>query len=293
MPVRKTVYVAIDFNMKLPCVLMRIDKSNVEIETEAKIARKYFPLYTQRAEIPNHSLVISRYASLPYHLELEKDLACCGSQLLNNTVRHNWVANILNWYDILGDLTPKTWTSPQDIPDNISLVVKGRTNSRKHEWNRRMFANNKDEAIEVAKKLMDDYLISEQGVIYREYVPLVTFDKGLYDLPITAEWRVFLLDGEILTSGYYWSSMLEDEEKYETEVTEEVLETAKLAWTKLSSSYPDSYMFTPIPRFLVIDIAKTQDGRYIVIELNDGQMSGLSACSADELYKNLERTVFW
>jgi hypothetical protein len=37
-----------------------------------------------------------------------------------------------------------------------------------------------------------------------------------------------------------------------------------------------------------MDIAKTQSGEWIVIELNDGQMSGLSENDPNVLYKNLK-----
>jgi len=43
--------------------------------------------------------------------------------------------------------------------------------------------------------------------------------------------------------------------------------------------------------FYVIDVAKTQSGEWIVIELNDGQFSGLSAIDPNDLYMNL-KTVF-
>jgi len=44
-------------------------------------------------------------------------------------------------------------------------------------------------------------------------------------------------------------------------------------------------------RFFVIDVARTAEGKWIVVELNDGQQSGLSAIKPDDLYKNLKDSL--
>lgn len=44
--------------------------------------------------------------------------------------------------------------------------------------------------------------------------------------------------------------------------------------------------------FYVVDVAKTDEGNWIVIELNDGQMSGLSANPPKIFYKNLYQIIF-
>lgn len=43
--------------------------------------------------------------------------------------------------------------------------------------------------------------------------------------------------------------------------------------------------------FFVLDLAKTKAGKWILIEMNDGQMSGLSENNADELYANLAKAI--
>ena len=43
--------------------------------------------------------------------------------------------------------------------------------------------------------------------------------------------------------------------------------------------------------FFVIDIAQKEDGDWIIIEVNDGQQSGLSENSADILYQNLYNSI--
>jgi hypothetical protein len=43
--------------------------------------------------------------------------------------------------------------------------------------------------------------------------------------------------------------------------------------------------------FVVIDVAKTVSGEFIVVELNDGQMSGLSDVDPDVLYRNMNEAL--
>jgi hypothetical protein len=50
-------------------------------------------------------------------------------------------------------------------------------------------------------------------------------------------------------------------------------------------------LLAPHIPFGVVDVAQARDGRWIVIETNDGQMSGLSCVNPDELYDNMARAL--
>jgi len=41
----------------------------------------------------------------------------------------------------------------------------------------------------------------------------------------------------------------------------------------------------------VVDVARTESGEWIVIELNDGQQSGLSDNDPDQLYSNMKKML--
>ena len=43
--------------------------------------------------------------------------------------------------------------------------------------------------------------------------------------------------------------------------------------------------------FYAVDIAETAEGKWIVVELNDGMMSGTSENNLDELYGNFARVI--
>jgi len=190
-----------------PTILFRKD---LDSETEFKVAQQYFPVVDHRAACPPDALVIPRYSALPYYRELERDIQWHGGELINSWHQHRWIANF-EYYDELRDFTPETWNDymfPQ-APEG-AFVVKGRTNSRKFEWNRLMFAENKRQATHIGVKLAQNEFIGPQGLIYRRYIPLRTFEVGLNDLPFTNEWRFFFYQQSLLSYGYYWSSAMDD-----------------------------------------------------------------------------------
>ncbi len=293
-------------------------------DDEFNAARALFPVHERRTQIQPGSLVIPRYSALPFYRELEADVQALGAQLINSYAQHRFAADIMQWYPVLGDqaepyddleddestpgrmgLTPRTWSVWGDLPKAMSFVVKGATNSRKHEWNKRFFAPSRDDVPRIADSLMDDALLVEQGIVVREFVPLRTFAIGINGLPITNEWRVFCLDGQIVDAGYYWAS----EPDYEWSGVDEVDALAADCYL----THPDGALRlrptlegqAPLPaaaracaeealrrigdriNFVVIDVAERASGGWIVIELNDGSMSGLSCIPPTRFYSKL------
>jgi len=231
-------------------------------------------------QIKSDDLVIGRYSVLPFYKELEDDIKSVNAKLINTYKQHKYVADCKNWAVDLDGLTPKTWTRLEDLPEDGPFVLKGETNSKKFLWKSHMFAEDKKRAIEIHSLLCADSLIGEQDIIIRQYIPLHTYMIGLQDLPITKEFRFFILNGRVISSGYYWSSHVE-------EIKE------KLGKIPSSQEVPIEFMAKAINsiksniNFFTIDVAQTESGEWIVIELNDGQMSGLSENNPEVLYANL------
>jgi hypothetical protein len=138
-----------------------------------------------------------------------------------------------------------------------------------------MFAETRSDVPRVVSTLMDDSLIRDQGVCVREYIPLRRLDTGINGLPISNEWRLFFLGQNLLSYGYYWSNF-EDTKPYD--------ELPKEAFDLIDQITP---IISKNVNFYVVDIAETRSGEWIVIELNDGQMSGISMIDPWELYSNL------
>lgn len=259
------------------------DTSNDELEA----IDEFFPSTFMRTAVPHRIgnepewLVIGRYSVLPYYNELVKDLRFRYASLVNNYEQHQFLADLGQWYEVLKDITPRTWGSGFDVlPENKSFVLKGQTNSKKFNWNTHMFAKDKESVRVVLSRLLDDTLIGRQDIYVREYVPLVTYCHGINGLPITKEFRFFVLYGEVLCGGFYWSSHIEEVTKANggklpsaEEVPQDLLE---IVTTKLGH----------IP-FYSVDIAQTITGDWTVVDLNDGQMSGLSEISPRALYMSM------
>jgi hypothetical protein len=253
-------------------------RGSIREKDELAVARNYFRVVETRCTCDN-TMVIGRYSCLPFYSELEKDLVYHGSSLINSYDQHLWVANF-DYYEDLLDFTFESWddrTYPLSGYDG-PVVVKGRTNSRKHNWNTLMFANNRREAVEVAIRLRQDDLIGPQGLVYRKYVPLVTYEMGLNGLAFTNEWRCFFLGDRLIAHGYYWT---EAEDVDTPRLSKEGM-TFALNIAKIASKYVN---------FFVLDIGEKAEGGWVLVEVNDAQCSGLSMIEPDSFYRNLAGVI--
>ena len=248
---------------------------------ELAAARASFPSVALRTQVPSGAVAIGRYSVLPFYKELTDDLVERGASLINSFAQHRYVADVSRWYGDLTGLTPETWLSWDEVPEDAGpLVVKGRTNSRKFSWKTHMFAESKRAAADVAWRLLEDAVIGDQDLCFRRYVPLRTYHVGLQGLPITEEYRFFVCDGEVLCGAYYWSGHVDD-----------IGDTPDPA--RIPKSFLDEVLARvgKAVRFYVVDVGITAEGKPIVIELNDGQMSGLSDNDPARLYARLREVL--
>ena len=262
-----------------PIILYRESRETMDAD-ELSAAKEHFECTNSRMIIQAGDLVIGRYSVLPFYKEQERDINLVGAKLINTLSQHNYVADMQNWVYDLKDLTPKTWDRLENLPEDCAFVLKGETNSRKHDWSDLMFAPNKKAAIEIHSKLTKDGLIGYQKIYIRQYVPLKTYMVGIKGLPITHEFRFFVCDKQILCGGYYWSSHVDD-----LDVKPDVTSVPQKFLQEVVNLIGDQI------RFYVVDVAQTEAGDWIVIELNDGQMSGLSENNPKELYSNLKKVI--
>lgn len=256
---------------------------------EEAAAERWFSLYKSRCDLahkitirpewPSFHVVIPRFAALPYYKELQDDLEVFNIRLINSYKQHRYIADLQNYYQDIWDLTFKTWFRLEDVPkDGGPFVLKGETNSKKFDWNNRMYAETFQDASRVYNELSKDSMIGEQQIYVRQYVPLKRYMTGLHGLPITEEYRFFVCFGQIVDGSYYWASHSDD-----------------LKEVPPQHSVPRSFVQKVINRigdkcnFYVIDISRTESDEWKVVELNDGTQSGLSLINADNFYKNLKK----
>jgi hypothetical protein len=249
-------------------------------EAELRAISNYFPCIESRMEIKPNDLIIGRYSVLPFYEEQERDIIKVGATLINSYKQHRYIADLMNWYDDLKEFTPKSWRSLEDTDYEGPFVLKGCTNSRKFQWDTHMFAKDRRQAAEISVELQNDSLIGYQDIIYRQYISLKTYMTSFHSLPITKEFRFFVAYGKLLSGGYYWSSHVED-----------------LIAVPSADEVPRDFLEIIISKigdkanFYTIDVAQTQQNDWIVIELNDGQMAGVSENNPEMLYKNLRKVI--
>jgi hypothetical protein len=264
-----------------PVILFRND---VDWRQEAEVAKKHFTCIDSRMLLKDN-LVIARFSALPFYKEQEKDLGYVGCKMINTYEQHLYIADLGNWYMDLAEFTPRTWNELHTIPEQGTFVLKGETNSKKFLWNTHMFAKDKREAIEVHGRLTADSMLQYQKIYIRQYVPLETLSEGLQGLPITREYRFFIYKHKILSGGFYWASHSEDIKAEGVNVNPD--EVPRSFLNAIIDKVQNTELSEP-PDYYVIDVAKTAAGEWILIELNDGQMSGLSDNDPDVLYSNLK-----
>lgn len=253
--------------------------------TEEEAASTFFPTFRERTRIQKDDLVIGRYSVLPFFADLQADVDYVGATLINNYRQHRFAADMRNWCELLEGQTPQTWYQLEDIPADAHgpFVLKGQTNSRKFDWRTHMYASDIQAARDVYWRLCTDGLIGHdsQNIYIRQYEPLRTFMEGLNGLPVTNEFRIFVAYGQILTGAYYWSNYVDD-----------------LPEVPQFSQVPTDFVQSVIDKignrinFYALDVAQKVDGSWMVVEINDGQMSGLSENNPTVLYANLASVVW-
>jgi len=128
---------------------------------------------------------------------------------------------------------------------------------------------------------MHDSLIGSQNICIRKYIPLREVGTRIDGRPVTEEYRIFVLDRKILTKAFYWSEyydVVAPEDQDPGNIPEDFL-------SSLVDAVGDSI------RFWVVDVARTQKGSWMVVELNDGTMSGLSLTEPEKLYMEMKHSL--
>jgi hypothetical protein len=141
------------------------------------------------------------------------------------------------------------------------VIVKDFVKSRKHEWAEACYvpsAADREAVSRVVARFLE--LQGEEfaeGLVFREFVefePVGTHPRS--GMPLTEEYRVFWLDGSPIFWSPYWA-----EGQYRV-------------------SEPPIERFTGVAagvrgRFFTMDLARRRDGGWMIVELGDGQVSGL------------------
>jgi len=258
-------------------------EENREQVEERAIAAQYFATATVREHLGGLSpgTVIARYSALPYYREVEGGINYSGHRLINSASDHEWIAEA-RWLDVLPDGLTSPTCSLEDFykwqhRDSPPFILKGRTNSAKWKWATHMFAPTTKAAISMGHELSTDAFLGPQGIVVRKYIPFVTYEYGINGLPFTNEWRLFCYKDSIFACTYYWD-VASDETKARAHINEEAIDFAE----NIAKIARDC------TTFYTLDIAQAIDGKWWLVEINDGQMSGLNGLDPHVYYNSLK-----
>ncbi|TWT31896.1 ATP-grasp domain-containing protein [Blastopirellula retiformator] len=246
---------------------------------EMSVAKRHFEVQLNRTACAGR-LVIGRYSIEPFYEELADDLRHIGSRLINSVDEHRWIASFA-YYDEVKAFTPRTWREEEFAACRNAgpFVVKGKLKSKKLRWKTQMFAPTKRDATRLAHQLKEwDADLREQGVVFREYVPLRTFEVGAYGLPIANEWRFYFHGLRMLSAGYYWSLA-------------DAPPPTNFPPAAFRFAHKIAQIAARFATFYTLDVAETADGDWILIEINDGQSAVPSEHDLDQLYGRLKAEV--
>lgn len=250
-----------------------------DTEEELSYAESHCHTVKYRTECPPGSLVYGRYSVMPYYRELDEELRIRGSRLINTYGQHKYIADFDYYYDV-AEYTFESWFDLSMTRYNGPFIVKGQTNSRKHLWSTAMYAEDKRRAVEIARDLRNDGLIGDQRPVFRKYEPLKTLEIGVNGVPFANEWRLFYLGKKRISQGFYWSGV-DDLDDPRIQLPGPALELADLIAAIVSQKV----------NFFVLDIAEKADGSWVLVEVNDAQMSGLSLTDPGLFYYNLAEAM--
>jgi hypothetical protein len=141
------------------------------------------------------------------------------------------------------------------------VIVKDFVKSRKHEWAEACFIPSATDrqavgrVVERFRELQDEDL--NEGLVFREFVefePIGVHPRS--GMPLTEEYRIFWLDGRPIFWSPYWAEGDYHDSRPPIERFVEVATTVR-------------------SRFFSMDLARRRDGDWMIVELGDGQVSGL------------------
>lgn len=240
--------------------------------------RKYFDA-TPVFDAVKEPLIL-RVGALDNYAQLYHSLQESGLTLINNTDEHNIASLLPDWYPLIAAYTPRSrWY--ETLPDvatimtdfNFPVFIKGERQTNRHQLSSSK-ASNKQELQNILDNWKHDPILNWQKLICREFIPLEKIGEAIGDkIQYSKEFRVFVWKNKVMEIGQYW-----------TDAPTVLLSVAEQQEIRLLVEKVAQIVRVP---FLVVDVAKTEGGRWIVIELNDAQESGYAAVSRINLWKKI------
>lgn len=172
-----------------------------------------------------------------------------------------------NAYLLLDGRTPESaWVEGQDIPGawgkyealgQPAAIVKDFVKSAKHRWNEACFIPSGTERTRF-NEILAAFLESrgnlfEKGIVIRRFHDFVKLADDIRGQPVHEEYRLFMWNGSLLTAtpAIRGNGPLDN----------------LVEWETIAGTFAN--------RFISMDVARQQDGSWLIVEVGDGGVSGL------------------
>ena len=224
--------------------------------------------------------VVGRLGALDSYEAMYEACLEYGFELINNPAQHHKASELEHWYPDIEELTPKSVVfehapTVDEILEHFAfpVFIKGNRQTAKHNP-ALAIAHNEAALKSILKAYQQDNILHWQKLVCREYVPLQLLDYQVaHTVPLSFEFRTFWWKSQLVGAGRYWAQFLE----YNWTPAQQAaaLGIASIAAQRLQ-----------VP-FLVIDLALTAEGKWLIIECNDGQESGYCGVNAWEMWRRV------
>lgn len=203
-----------------------------------------------------------------------------GFQLINSPDNYKHCHYLPESFHLIKSKSPKSlWTTNLEESNVLklaeefgqtSIVIKDFVKSEKHNWEDACYienANNKSKVKAVVSKFLELRGNSlNQGIVFRQFEKLQFLIKHSQSgMPLTLEYRLFFLNGMLIDILNYWDEGDYNEKPHSLDCFEKIAKTIK-------------------SNFFTMDIAKKENGDWIIMELGDGQVSGLPDNANTDLF---------
>lgn len=203
--------------------------------------------------------------------DYEGTFAACrdaGLDVVNTPQQHALASELACWYPILRDITPRSrlldaFPPPADVEAEFGwpVFLKGSRQTSRHSPELSILRS-PDEYVAAVAGYERDPILRWQRPVLRQFVELASVPGAVPGkVPPRFEFRTFWWFGKMVGVGRYWYQVPD----YGVADLSAGLSMAAVAASRLD-----------VP-FLVVDIARTVNGAWTVIECNDAQESGYCA----------------
>jgi hypothetical protein len=185
-----------------------------------------------------------------------------------------------NAYPLLQGRTPDSvWVEGKNVAvawhnyeqlGRPAAIVKDFVKSAKHRWNEACFippGTERNRFEEILAAFLDARgTLFEKGIVIRRFHDFVKLAEDIRGQPVHEEYRLFMWDGSLLaaTPAVRGNGPFDD----------------LVEWETIACKFTN--------RFISIDIARQQDGSWLIVEVGDGGVSGLpSSIEPETFYRSL------